>query len=211
MSTSKKIFADLNMQQIKEYFDETSDFDYSYWYVGYVIPYPLALIMFCAAILIELTIQTTLNVLNATAALLFGELEMCLEKISESNDQKTFWGLNMELDKWNRHHDLVCRLVEDIDSCFRFNVLITIGCAFINSSACASEFIKTWPVSTEDVDVYERKFVENVSDLNYWRQSKVQQRVVNIWTLLKLGRVFLHFLAMLIPSYHLQRQVSLIH
>ena len=117
---------------------------FSYWYIGYSIPKPVALAMFCIAILTELMIETTFFAMTTVAALLFEELQTRIQEIStKSNENKSDWSqLAYELDQWTGHHELVCRLVDTIDDCFGLVLLITIGHVFITFSTSSSELVR---------------------------------------------------------------------
>lgn len=114
------------------------------WYLGVAISPSMAWVIFCAAQYAEILIQMVYVVLISTTAFIFKELEERLKKISSNShcSPLDFPGLSKELENWNRHYDLTCRLIEEINECFNPILLITIGYLFITSSTSASEIVR---------------------------------------------------------------------
>ena len=169
-------------------------FSYSYWYIDYSIPQPVALVMFSIAILVELMIETTFYVMTVVATLLFDELQTRIQEIlAKSNENKLDWSqLAHELDQWNGHHELVCRLVENIDDCFGVVLLITIGHVFITFSTSSSELIRV-PHLFSGSNECAVKFLDYC---------------LNFSALFKICHSLARLLTVLVPSHLLKNQVS---
>ena len=77
--------------------------------------------------LAEIGIRTIFIVLASTAALLFKELDERMEKIekkSEADPDLDRLQQSTKLNEWRRHYDLICELVELINRCFGFSLLL---------------------------------------------------------------------------------------
>ena len=169
---------------------------YSYWYPGYSIPEKMALAMYCISFLVEMAIQTTLNVLNMIAALLFETLKKRIKKLSRITSYATyktedFLNMSEELEKWRRHQDLLCQLVERIHDCFGLMMFFTIGHVFVSSCNFTSDTIGVYFTITPG------KFFDNIY---FW--LKHLATVIE-----KTFYILLRFLFMLIPSHLLQNEV----
>ena len=84
----------------------------------------------------EISIRTTLIVLTSTAALLFQELDDRIEKIAKKSEnvlEDDCANLSTELDEWRSHYDLLCELVQLINRCFGFSLLLITGHDFATS------------------------------------------------------------------------------
>ena len=169
-------------------------FSYSYWYIGFSIPQPIALVLFCLAIFAELLIETTFYVMTSTAALLFEELQTKMKEISvkSNGNQSDFSQLAYQLDQWNKHHDLVCRLVDNIDDCFGLVLLITVGHIFITYSTSFSELVRV-----------PHMFQNNGKCTNV----KVLDYCLDLSAFFKISQALMRLLFILLPSHQLKIQV----
>ena len=84
----------------------------------------------------EIGVRTTFIAFTSTAALLFQELDDRIEEIAKKSEivsDENCATLSSELDEWRSHYDLLCELVQLINRCFGFSLLLITGHDFATS------------------------------------------------------------------------------
>ena len=106
--------------------------------------------------LAEIGIRTIFVVLTSTAALLFKELDERMEKIAKQSETDPnpdrFQYQSTKLNEWRRHYDLICKLVELINRCFGFCLLLITTHDFATSIYDFSNLLDLIGVSKDHTD-----------------------------------------------------------
>ena len=100
--------------------------------VPFVEPMPFTFALW--ARLAEIGIRVTFVALTSIAVLIFEEIEEEIENLAEmSNDPEQHDSLAINLDQLIVHNDLACRLIQQINRCFGFVLLIITAMDFIST------------------------------------------------------------------------------
>lgn len=99
------------------------------------IPKPLGIILSNISYVIAMTIQALFYILVSTAALLFKHLRKKLKTVGSENSEQT----SLRLDEWRKQYDLVCQLVDKINSCFGLILIITVCHCFVTSAKFSTQ------------------------------------------------------------------------
>ena len=92
---------------------------------------PLPFLAALWARIAEIGIVNVFVTTSILATLLFNELNDRAEEMSQDCKTAQYFDVYSEsLEKWRRHYNLVCRFVEQINSCFSPILLIEIGLGF---------------------------------------------------------------------------------
>lgn len=102
------------------------------------LPYisqPVAIALSNVTYFVAMTIQTLFCVLVFTTALLFKTLISRLSTISKDSGRAG----SLMVDEWRKHYEMICRLIEEINSCFGLILIITFGHCFVTSAKFSTQ------------------------------------------------------------------------